>query len=116
MALLLRSRYGQVGAFQRIQDAQKVLALAENNLRSARSGSLFFFLVLHKIRTSHGQAAPARFPQETRKRANRAPKKRGKLLKISNKAIMWRGSGAVKFSAACMCPMRHGLARPRRRC
>src|SRR5215472_1588565 len=53
MPLLLCARDGQIGSFERVQHAQQVLAFAENDLRSARSRTLFFFLVLHQVRTSH---------------------------------------------------------------
>ena len=48
--LLLLPGQGQVTGFQRIQYAEKMLALAENDLRGARDASpLFFFPVLDQV-------------------------------------------------------------------
>src|SRR5579862_3791686 len=51
--LLLHPRDRQRGSFQRIQNPQKVLPLAEHDLRSAIDSPAFLFFVLHKVRTSH---------------------------------------------------------------
>src|SRR6267154_2034670 len=58
-AFLLRAGDGKIGALERIENTQKMLAFAEDDLRSACHFSLLFFLVLHQIRTSHGFFAPA---------------------------------------------------------
>jgi hypothetical protein len=40
-------------AFERIENAQEMLALAKNDLRSAGDAALLFILVLYQIGTSH---------------------------------------------------------------
>src|SRR5208282_2541328 len=62
--LLLQPGNLQVRAFQRIEDAQQMLALTEDDLRSARHSALLLFLVLHQVGSSHCQIAPAEsFPK-----------------------------------------------------
>src|SRR5215470_15159067 len=100
-AFLLGAGHGKVGAFQGVEHAQQVLALAENDLRGPQGRPFFLFLVLYEIRTSHGQGAPARLNQAARRRANDAPKTWG-FQRFSGKAIMGRWLRAVKFCrSAC---------------
>lgn len=63
-ALHLQARNWQVCAFERIENAQQMLPLAEDDLGSARNRALVLFLVLHEIGSSHCQMAPAEtFPK-----------------------------------------------------
>lgn len=57
-ALLLHARDGEVRAFEGIQDAKKMLAFAEDDLRGAPNAAIFLLFVLHKIRTSHDLMLP----------------------------------------------------------
>jgi len=57
-ALLLHARDGKMRAFKGIQDAEKVLAFAEDDLRGAPDAAIFLFFELHKIRTSHDLMLP----------------------------------------------------------
>ena len=57
-ALLLHAGDGEMRAFEGIQDAKKVLAFAEDDLRGASNAAIFLFFVLHKIRTSHDLMLP----------------------------------------------------------
>jgi len=57
-ALLLHAGDGEMRAFEGIQDAKKVLAFAEDDLRGAPNAAIFLFFVLHKIRTSHDLMLP----------------------------------------------------------
>src|SRR5215470_16764867 len=57
-ALLLTASDRQIRSFKRIKNAQQVLAFAKNDLRSAHDSALFFFFVLHQVRTSHVYPAP----------------------------------------------------------
>src|ERR1700730_1938804 len=52
-ALLLHAGDLERRAFERIENAQEMLAFAENDLRSAGDAALIFILVLHQIGTSH---------------------------------------------------------------
>ena len=45
-ALLLHAGNGKAGAFEGIQNAEEVLTLAKNDLRSAVNPAVFFFFVL----------------------------------------------------------------------
>jgi len=66
-ALLLQPGDRQIGAFERVEDAQQMLALTEDDLRGARHRALLFFLVLHQVGSSHCQIAPAEsFPKLVR--------------------------------------------------
>jgi len=57
-ALLLHARDGEMRAFEGIEDAKKMLAFAEDDLRGAPNTAIFLFFVLHKIRTSHDLMLP----------------------------------------------------------
>src|SRR5271170_4420004 len=57
-ALLLHARDGNLTAFERIEDAEKVLAFAKHDLRGAADSAVIFVFVLHEIRTSHGSMLP----------------------------------------------------------
>jgi hypothetical protein len=63
-ALLLQAGNRQVRTFERIEDAQQMLPLTEDDLRGARHPAFLFFLVLHQVGSSHCQIAPAEsFPE-----------------------------------------------------
>src|SRR6516225_9260827 len=96
MPLLLRARDGQIGSFERVQHAQQVLAFAENDLRSARSRALFLFLVLHQVRTSHVTLLQPATPSHPAS-GQIVRRKIAKVPEDFSNAIMWRGSGRVKF-------------------
>ena len=57
-ALLLHTGDGEMRAFEGIQNAKKVLAFAEDDLRGTSNAAIFLFFVLHKIRTSHDLMLP----------------------------------------------------------
>src|SRR5262249_32653598 len=57
-ALLLAASDRQIRSFEGIKNAQQVLAFTKNYLRSAHDSALFFFFVLHQVRTSHVYPAP----------------------------------------------------------
>src|SRR5262249_29630070 len=51
--LLLHARNRELCSLQRIQHPQKMLPLPEDNLRGAIDPPVFFFFMLHQVRTSH---------------------------------------------------------------
>src|ERR1700682_4628319 len=51
--LLLHTGDLERGAFERIENAQEMLAFTKNDLRSAGDAALVFILVLYQIGTSH---------------------------------------------------------------
>src|SRR5260370_8420168 len=57
--LLLHAGDRQLGALERIENAEKVLPLAKNDLRGARVRAFFLLLVLNQVGTSHCLVAPA---------------------------------------------------------
>src|SRR2546421_50593 len=57
--LLLHAGDRQLGALEGIENAEKVLPLAKNDLRGARGRAFFSFLVLNQVGTSHCLVAPA---------------------------------------------------------
>src|SRR5260370_28022741 len=58
-ALLLHAGDRQLRALERIENAEKVLPLAKNDLRGARVRAFFLLLVLNQVGTSHCLVAPA---------------------------------------------------------
>jgi hypothetical protein len=88
-AFLLHARDRQGSAFKGIQHAQKVLALAENDLRSAIDPPVFLFFVLHKVRTSHVWMLPIPTGPVTEWNEFFA----GLLLKAHKIALLSAGSG-----------------------
>jgi hypothetical protein len=56
--LLLQACDRKASAFERIQNAEQMLAFTKDNLRSAQDFAVFLFLVLHEIGTSHGSLLP----------------------------------------------------------
>src|SRR6266436_4793286 len=109
--LLLGARQRQVGAFERIEHTQEVLAFAKNNLRNARVGGFFFFLVLNQIRTSHVTLLQPDSPKRRETGKSRIKRTKTPLAEKNLRArvIMFRGNGGVKFRGVTLCPMRHGL-------
>ena len=57
--LLLHAGDRQFRALQGIENAEKMLPLAKNDLRGARGRTFFPFLMLNQVRTSHCLVAPA---------------------------------------------------------
>src|SRR5260370_26841592 len=57
--LLLHAGDRQLRALERIENAEKVLPLAKNDLRGARVRAFFLLLVLNQVGTSHCLVAPA---------------------------------------------------------
>jgi hypothetical protein len=88
-----------------------MLAFAEDDLRSARHFPLFFFLVLHQIRTSHGFFAPAAPWSYLPGAVSRLCSTEGCAIRsaffdglIATFAIMSPMAGAVKLQAVRLCP------------
>ena len=57
--LLLHAGDRKFRALEGIENAKKVLPLAENNLRGARGRAFFLLLVLNQVGTSHCLVTPA---------------------------------------------------------
>jgi hypothetical protein len=115
--LLLHPRDGQGSAFERIQDAQEVLALSENDLRSAIDPPIFLFFVLYQVRTSHVWMLPIPTGSITEWNEFSA----GLLLKAHKIGaafcwvwlrlnwIMFWAWGRVKIQAMALCPKCNAL-------